>query len=158
MDVQANRRGKKKRVNSKATLKIPLSSLLPFVPRIVHPQLLSSRYVAQRSNSLVIQSEESRKQVSNVESCFEKLHLLLRSSAELAIPGETSQDQKDRVRGLYVYHIPYITPYYYMSIRYVLRSIRKLTGYRKKAENESRIKAKKLLSSKKSSRRGSKDD
>lgn len=91
------------RVNSKATLKIPLDTLLPFVPRVVHPQLLSSRYVAQRSNTLVIQSEESRKQASNVESCFEKLYQLLRSSAEEVIPGETSQDQREHVHRLYVY-------------------------------------------------------
>lgn len=91
------------RVNSKATLKIPLDTLLPVIPRVVHSQLLSSRYVALRSNTLVIQSEESRKQASNVETCFEKLYQLLRSSAEEVIPGETSQDQRERVHRLYVY-------------------------------------------------------
>lgn len=100
------------RVNSKATLKIPLDALLPFVPRLVHPPLLSSRYVAQRSNTLVIQSEESRKQASNVESCFEKLYQLLRSSAEEVIPGETSQDQKERVHRLYVYIFPLCVSYH----------------------------------------------
>ena len=93
---------KNNRVNSKATLKIPLDSLLPLIPSIMHPQLQSSRYVAQRTRTLVIQSEETRKQASNVETCFDKLHQLLRSSAREVIPGETSQDQKDRVQKLYV--------------------------------------------------------
>lgn len=91
------------RVNSKATLKVPLDSLLPLVPPIIHSQLRSSRYAADRTQTLVIQSEESRKQATNVESCFEKLYQLLQSSAKDAIPGETSQEQKDRVQKLYGY-------------------------------------------------------
>ncbi|KAA8646083.1 peptidyl-tRNA hydrolase domain protein [Aspergillus tanneri] len=116
------------KVNSKATLKVPLQSLLPLVPTILHPPLRSSRYFAERTQSLVIQSEESRKQATNVEYCYEKLHQILRSTAKDIIPGETSQEQKDRVHKL------------------------------KKAENEARIKAKKLHSSKKSSRRGGTND
>lgn len=87
-------------MNSKATLKVPLQSLLPLVPAILHPLLRSSRYLAERSQSLVIQSEESRKQTANVESCYEKLHQLLKSTAKEAIPGETSQEQRDRVHKL----------------------------------------------------------
>ena len=69
---------------------------------MIHPQLQSSRYVARRTRTLVIQSEETRRQASNVETCFDKLHQLLRGSAREVIPGETSQDQKDRVQKLYV--------------------------------------------------------
>ncbi|PWY92561.1 hypothetical protein BO70DRAFT_391956 [Aspergillus heteromorphus CBS 117.55] len=116
------------KVNSKATLRIPLHSLLPLVPRFLHPALLATRYVAARTQSLVIQSDESRKQTANVESCYDKLHQLLRSVAEDNIPGETSQEQRDHVRKL------------------------------QKAANESRIKSKKMHSSKKSNRRGSYDD
>ncbi|RHZ66544.1 hypothetical protein CDV55_103537 [Aspergillus turcosus] len=116
------------KVNSKATLKVPLQSLLPLVPRILHPHLRSSRYYAERTHTLVIQSEESRKQAANVESCYEKLHHLLKTTAEDVIPGETSEEQREKVQKL------------------------------KKAENEARIKAKKLHSSKKSNRRGNKYD
>ncbi|OJJ85780.1 peptidyl-tRNA hydrolase domain protein [Aspergillus glaucus CBS 516.65] len=91
------------KVNSKATLKVSLDSLLPLIPRAIHSQLQSSRYVAQRTNTLVIQSEESRKQAANVETCFDKLHQLLRSSANEAIPGETSQNQRQKVQKLYVF-------------------------------------------------------
>ncbi|EYE98208.1 peptidyl-tRNA hydrolase domain protein [Aspergillus ruber CBS 135680] len=115
------------KVNSKATLRVSLDDLFPLIPRIIHPQLQSCRYVAQRTNTLVIQSEESRKQAANVETCFDKLHQLLQKSANEVIPGETSRDQKEKVQKL------------------------------KKAENEARIKYKKLRSSKKSSRRGSDD-
>ena len=95
-----------RRVNTKATLKVPLAFLLPLVPRIIHSQLQSSRYAAEKSQSLVIQSQESRKQAANVESCFEKLYELLENSAKGSIPGETSREQKDRVRNLYGYRCP----------------------------------------------------
>lgn len=88
------------RVNSKATLKVPLATLLPLVPRLLHPQLRASRYSADRSQALVIQSDESRQQAANVDLCYDKLNRLLVSSAKEVIPGETSQEQKDRVSKL----------------------------------------------------------
>ena len=102
------------RVNSKATLKVPLASLLPLVPPIVHSQLRSSRYVAQKSQALVIQSDDSRKQASNVELCYEKLSQLLEACAKNSIPGETSQQQTERVRNLYDN-----APIIYMHTRFV---------------------------------------
>lgn len=92
--------GGHRRVNSKATLKVPLAALLPLVPRLLHPELQASRYTSDRSHALVIHSEESRKQQNNVESCFEKLHQLLETSARQVIPGETSPEQRDRVHKL----------------------------------------------------------
>jgi len=65
------------KVNSKATLKVPLVSLLPLVPRVLHGEIRSSRFIANRSQSLVIQSDESRKQSENLEFCFEKLQDIL---------------------------------------------------------------------------------
>ncbi|KAL2868364.1 peptidyl-tRNA hydrolase domain protein [Aspergillus lucknowensis] len=91
------------KVNSKATLKVPLNSLLPLVPRILHPALQASRYYAARSHSLVIQSEGSRKQTANVDACYEKLQQLLLTTAKDVIPGEASPEQRDRVHKLYVH-------------------------------------------------------
>ncbi|KAJ5094415.1 hypothetical protein N7456_010276 [Penicillium angulare] len=88
------------KVNSKATLKIFWANLLPLVPRLLHPQLRASRYASDRSQALVIQSDESRNQASNVDACFDKLHLLLESSAKAVIPGETSPEQQARVQKL----------------------------------------------------------
>lgn len=97
------------RVNSKATLKVPLSALLPLVPSILHQDLRSSRYVADRTDALVIQSDEARKQSANVESCYEKLFRAVEESARNVIPGETSVEQRDRVRNLYVL-ISFVNP------------------------------------------------
>ncbi|EKV08832.1 hypothetical protein PDIG_66960 [Penicillium digitatum PHI26] len=116
------------KVNSKATLKVPLDALLPLVPRLIHLPLRASRYTAERTQCLVIQSDEERKQSDNVESCYDKLYQLLQSSAKEVIPGETSQAQRNRVLKL------------------------------QRAQNEGRIKDKKQHSDKKSSRRGSKYD
>lgn len=91
------------RVNSKATLKVPLDALLPLVPRLIHHSLRASRYATERTQCLVIQSDEERKQSNNVESCYDKLYQLLQSSAKEVIPGETSQAQRNRVQKLYVY-------------------------------------------------------
>lgn len=91
------------RVNSKATLKVPLDALLPLVPRLIHHPLRASRYATERTQCLVIQSDEERKQSNNVESCYDKLYQLLQSSAKEVIPGETSQAQRNRVQKLYVY-------------------------------------------------------
>ncbi|KAI9373692.1 hypothetical protein BJX61DRAFT_532927 [Aspergillus egyptiacus] len=115
------------KVNSKATLKVPLDSLLPLVPRLLHSPLQTSRYYAARTNSLVIQSDESRKQAANVDACYDKLRQLLETTAKDLIPGETSAEQRERVRKL------------------------------EKAAKESRIRAKKMHSSKKASRRGRDD-
>ncbi|KAK2800799.1 hypothetical protein FQN51_005939 [Onygenales sp. PD_10] len=88
------------KVNSKVTLKIPLSSFFTIVPRALHAEIQSSRYVADRSQSLVIQSDETRKQAKNLDLCFEKLQELLVEAGKTAIPGETSPEQRKRVQAL----------------------------------------------------------
>ncbi|KAJ5891086.1 uncharacterized protein N7473_007314 [Penicillium subrubescens] len=110
------------------TLKVPLATIFPLVPRLLHPPLRASRYATDRSQALVIQSDESRQQATNVDLCYAKLNRLLVISAKEVIPGETSQEQKDRVSKL------------------------------QRAQNEARLKEKKIHSSKKSNRRGSKYD
>ncbi|KAJ6071656.1 hypothetical protein N7499_009670 [Penicillium canescens] len=116
------------KVNSKATLKVPFDSLLPLVPPLIYQSLRTSRYVAERAQCLVIQSDEERKQANNVEACFDKLYQLLKNTAKEVVPGETTQAQREHVQKL------------------------------QRAQNEGRIKSKKLHSNKKSSRRGSKYD
>jgi peptidyl-tRNA hydrolase ICT1 len=133
------------RVNSKATLKVPLSALLPQVPSILHQDLRSSRYVADRTDALVIQSDEARKQSANVESCYEKLYRVVEKSARNVIPGETSVEQRDRVRDLYVL--------IYFCLNQIFMAD---NACRKKAETQARIKTKKMHSAKKSNRRNSK--
>ncbi|KAL1303140.1 hypothetical protein AAFC00_006572 [Neodothiora populina] len=111
------------KVNSKATLRIPLASLLAQLPSILRPAIMKSRYCATKSDSLVIQADDSRKQTDNVHSCFVKLHNLIVEAGQEVVPGETSADQLERVKNL------------------------------QKAENEERLKHKKKHSDKKSARR-----
>ena len=72
------------------------------MPRILHGEIRSSRFVANRSQSLVIQSDESRKQSENLEFCFEKLQDILAAAGKAVVRGETSPAQKMRVRNLCV--------------------------------------------------------
>lgn len=110
------------RVNSKAQLRVSLDRLLPHIPNLLHPGLKSSRYCADKSASLLIRSDDSRKQAANKDTCFKKLHQHILEIGRQVVPGETSADQVERVKGL------------------------------KQTENEARLKAKKQASSKKSSR------
>ncbi|KAF2400132.1 hypothetical protein EJ06DRAFT_557185 [Trichodelitschia bisporula] len=88
------------KVNSKATLRLPLGALLPLLPPILHQPIRQSRYYAAKSNALVIQADDSRKQGDNVESCFSRLHEAIVEVAAEAVPGETSVTQARRVKEL----------------------------------------------------------
>ncbi len=101
---------------------MPLDRLLPHVPILLHTAIKSSRYYAEKSASLLIQSDDSRKQAQNKETCFRKLYELLVDIGKQSVPGETSEDQNARVKVL------------------------------KRFENEGRLRTKKQTSNKKSSR------
>lgn len=107
---------------------MPLDRLLPHVPILLHAAIKSSRYFVVKSSSLLIQSDVSRKQAQNKDTCFRKLHELLIEIGRQAVPGETSEDQIAKVKVL------------------------------KRAENEARLRSKKQASTKKSSRSKSVND
>lgn len=90
------------RVNSKATLKVPLEALLRHVPSALHGELRNSRYLAGRAGALIIQADDSRKQSDNAHSCYKRLYEQLVEAGRRAIPGETTREQADRVKKLYV--------------------------------------------------------
>lgn len=89
---------------------------------------MASRYYAEKSRSLLIQADESRKQAANRETCYRKLHELVVELARDRIPGETSESQKEKVKKL------------------------------KRSENEARLRNKKQHSCKKASRSKSHGD
>ena len=95
---QADWRGN--RSNTKATLTISADALLPLVPKILHDNVRSSRYFAKASESLVIQSQESRSRTANQNRCYEKLLEVLADAGEGAIPGKTSLEQQEKVKRL----------------------------------------------------------
>ena len=90
------------RTNSKATVRLPARDLLPLIPTMLHAPLRASKHYASRSDSIVVQSDSSRKQAENVEECFHKLHQLIVHIGETKIPGETSSQQVNKVRKLCV--------------------------------------------------------
>lgn len=87
-------------MNSKATLKVPLDALLQHVPSALHDELRSSRYVAARSDAIIIQADDSRKQNDNAHSCYKRLYEAIVDAGRGAIPGETSAEQAQRVKQL----------------------------------------------------------
>jgi len=106
-------------------VRLPLDGFSDSVPSLIYEQLLLSRYYAKNSHALVIQSDTSRVQSENQEECFKRLEAEIRAAGQKAVRGETSAAQKQKVENL------------------------------QKAQNEFRLKSKKMHSGKKSSRRGS---
>ena len=81
-----------------------------------------SRYFAGKTDSLLLESDDSRKQTANRDSCYSKLLQLLKDVGHDCVPGETSREQLEKVKVL------------------------------KRKENESRLRSKKQLSAKKAAR------
>lgn len=87
-------------MNSKATVRFRMSELLAATPAILHSPLRASKHFAEKSNSLVIQADGSRKQVDNVRECFQKFKLLIEGVGKSVIMGETTPEQVAKVRQL----------------------------------------------------------
>lgn len=84
-------------------MKVDLKVLLSTVPPVLHEGIRQSPYCASRSDSLVISSDESRKQNDNRISCETKLQDLIREVGRQSVPGETSTETKRRVGRLSVF-------------------------------------------------------
>jgi peptidyl-tRNA hydrolase ICT1 len=81
-------------------MRLPLNSLLPLLPSLLHTPIRQSRYYAKNGNALVIQADDSRKQADNAQLCFARLHQLITEIGEEIVPGETSDEQKKKVKNL----------------------------------------------------------
>jgi|SRR5690242_3650641 len=90
------------RVNSKATLRVPLGALLNHVPTALHGELRHSRYVAAKSNDIVVQADDSRKQNDNALACYKRLYDAIVEAGRSAVPNETSAEQMRHVKNLWV--------------------------------------------------------
>lgn len=88
------------KVNTKATLRVPLDQF-DFVPEFIRKALAeNSTYVSRQSNSIQISSTRSRSQADNVQDCINKLHALIVDTGEKLVPGITSTETRDRVARL----------------------------------------------------------
>lgn len=110
------------RVNSKAQLRVSLDELLPQLPSVLHDGIRRSRYHAEKTGTLLFQADESRKQAANKETCYDRLNELILDVYSKTVPGETSPEQKEKVKKL------------------------------QRSENEARLRMKKVQSSKKAAR------
>ena len=81
-------------------MRVSTNQLFPLIPSVMHKGIRSSRYFAEKTSTLLIQADDSRKQQANKESCFRKLNDLIVEVYNHTIPGETSQEQKERVQRL----------------------------------------------------------
>ncbi|KAF3923457.1 hypothetical protein ABW21_db0207691 [Orbilia brochopaga] len=87
------------KVNSKATLRIPIRKLEAFIPAIFIKGLKQNpRYLASNDTEVVISSDSTRSQAANVDDCYQKLYDAIVNST--TIPGETTDAQKERVKKL----------------------------------------------------------
>ena len=81
---------------------MPLDALLRHVPTAIHGELRRSRYVAARSNTIIVQADDSRKQSDNAQSCYKRLYEAIVDAGHDAVPSQTSAEQVQRVKHLYV--------------------------------------------------------
>ena len=88
------------RTNSKATLRVTLKDLSPYVPKLLLEQLYTVSCYARNTNSLVFQGQASRKQSDNIQECLEKLRGVLMAACKSVIRGETTPAQVERAKNL----------------------------------------------------------
>ena len=88
------------KVNSKATLRVPLDALLQHIPAALHGEIKRSRYVAAKSNTMIVQADNSRKQSDNAHSCYKRLYEAIVEAGQHAVPNETSAEQLQHVKNL----------------------------------------------------------
>lgn len=82
---------------------MPLDALLHYVPAALHGEIRRSRYVAARSNTIIVQADDSRKQSDNAQSCYKRLYEAIAQAGQDAVPAETPAAQVQRVKQLYVF-------------------------------------------------------
>ena len=106
------------KLSTKATIRLPLAATQTWYPSYAHPALTCSPHYTNSSSSttktpplnsaspagpsgaLLVSASEHRTQPQNLSSALAKLKAALVSAARVGLVGETSTDQKDRVKGL----------------------------------------------------------
>lgn len=91
----------RRRVHTKANLRIKVQDLLPLLPKVVRPGLITSRFYTRNSQSLLISSDGSRIQSTNLQACYEKLYDAIVSVARSTVKGETPPAKIEKLKNLY---------------------------------------------------------
>ncbi|ORY22581.1 hypothetical protein BCR39DRAFT_601052 [Naematelia encephala] len=86
------------KTNSKASLRCDLGPALGvWLPRFVLAPLSKSPYYHPNPPSLLVNSQETRSSMTNLETAQRKLYEAIFNAAKSVIVGETTQETKDRI-------------------------------------------------------------
>lgn len=103
------------KLSTKATVRLPLAATLQWYPTYAHTALArsphftnsastnklpSSTSASRPSGALLVSASEHRTQPQNLTAALERLKRALVGAAKVGLVGETSEGQKERVRGL----------------------------------------------------------
>ncbi|KAH9812554.1 hypothetical protein DFH28DRAFT_404250 [Melampsora americana] len=86
------------KVNTKVTLKIEVSNLIPILPNYWITNLSKSHLYASTSNSIIIQSTLTRSQSQNLEDCWKRLFENLKLMSKIGLKGLTSIETIEKVK------------------------------------------------------------
>ncbi|RKU44468.1 hypothetical protein DL546_002459 [Coniochaeta pulveracea] len=112
------------KTETKAITTWPISQLTPLLPKIMHSHLRASKYYTTQKDCLSFQAQDSRSRTANSEENVKKLWEEISRIYEEAVPSETSPEKRQK----------------YAQLR--------------KSATEARLKDKKMMGSKKASRKG----
>ncbi|KWU43118.1 hypothetical protein RHOSPDRAFT_20037 [Rhodotorula sp. JG-1b] len=87
------------RTMSKAIIRFPLPSA-HFIPPYCVPHLRQSPHFAASPPSLLISASTHRTQHTNLAECLDKLKAVILDAARRDLVGDTTAEQKNRVKGL----------------------------------------------------------
>ncbi|RXK36521.1 hypothetical protein M231_06243 [Tremella mesenterica] len=87
------------KTESKATIRVPLSPS-PWTPAFLMLSLSKSHHYLKSNPSLLISSQETRDRRENLRRALDILHQTLSQAGREVVMGQTSDKQKERVRGL----------------------------------------------------------
>lgn len=87
------------RTMSKAIIRFPLPSA-QFIPPYCVPRLRQSPHFAASPPSLLISASTHRTQHTNLTECLDKLKAVILDAARRDLVGDTTAEQKNRVKGL----------------------------------------------------------
>ncbi|KAB5542681.1 hypothetical protein GE09DRAFT_1136115 [Coniochaeta sp. 2T2.1] len=111
------------KTETKAITSWPVAQLQGILPKILHSGLRDSRYYAERNDCISLQAQTSRSRTANAEENHQKLFHEIQRLYDERVPSETSPEKRQKYAQL------------------------------KKSSTETRLRAKKMQSSKKSTRR-----
>jgi peptidyl-tRNA hydrolase ICT1 len=89
------------RTESKATTVWPVKDLQAVLPKLMHDAVRGSKYYTAGNDSWTIQAQTHRSRSANLDENEQKLTEEVERIYESSVPGETSDEKKDKHRNLW---------------------------------------------------------